>query len=221
MNRSHLHVFLFITLQLGHALVLDGNTVLRMGPWTTGCWRYIPECVNGMSLALWLKVTQIPTWNNRDHGIISTLNSGKGNGFFLAIWTFSGDLEIGFGIFDPNDGLYKLFTVSPISTGSWHHYVFDITYDTENPIFNGYFDSITKSSSIWSVNKGFSPSDTFRDVIVFGNMYADYPNSYMPSVMIDEVLMFNYTLTLSVQLQCTITYRNYYNIQKSGIFDNI
>ena len=165
-----------------------------MGPWTTGCWRYIPDCTEGMTLALWLKVTTLPGVDNSDHGIISTLHSNKGNGFFLCIFTYSGNLYVGYGIYDPFQGSYEIFYYNPVSIESWGHYVFDITYNSGSPTFNFYMDGSTTTGTVDSYDAGFTPSDTPRDVLVFGNMYADNPDSHMPSVMIDEVLMFNYTL---------------------------
>ncbi len=138
-----------------------------------------------------------PGGNNDDHGIISTLNSNMGNGFFLCIWRYSGNVDLGFGIIDPNNGRYEVIHFDSIPIGSWHHYVFDVFYNSGNPIFNRYLDGVSLIDNHMSLNYGFSPSNTPRNVLVFGNMYADNPDSYMPSAIIDEVLLFNYTLSPS------------------------
>ncbi len=189
--------FVCMNSQLGYALVLDGNTVLGMSTWTTGCWRYIPDCTDGMSLALWLKVTTTPGEDNTDHGIMSTLNSNMGNGFFLTIFTYTGTLYLAYGIHDPMDGDYEIAYYEPADIGSWNHYVFDISYNSGNPICNIYKDGNSTPFGTYSSNSGFSPSSTPRGELVFGNMYADNPDSYMPSAIIDEVLLFNYTLSHS------------------------
>ncbi len=173
---------------------MDGNTVLRMGTWTTGCWRYITDCTDGMTISLWLKVTSTPGGNNKAHGIISTLNLNMGNGFYLATWMYYGDLSLGFGIINPLDGAIENIAINANGIGSWHHYVLDTTINSDNLIFNAYTDGGTTSGSRNSFNYGISPTSTPRDVVVFGNMFADNPDSNMPSVMIDDVLMFNYTL---------------------------
>ncbi len=185
------------TLKVGYSLVLDGSTAVKMGTWTTGCWRSIEDCSDGMTLAIWVKIVTLPAANNKDYGIMSSLQNGVANGFFYTIFKYSGSLYSAFGIIDPADGKYRIDYDYPISVGSWYHYVYTLNYVFgSSPTFSMYRDGSKRPDNI-HVHNMVSANNAIRDDLVFGNMYSDSPNSYKVNAVIDEVLLFNYTVTQS------------------------
>ncbi len=182
---------------LQNGLWLDGSSAVLTGPWPYGCWRHIDGCVDGLSLSIWMKFNAYPT-ECRDYGIISSLNENLGNGFFLLTWNCGSSL-MGFGIREPDTGTSKHVQTSMPSLGVWCHHVYTMAYNLgTTPSIKLYIDgSFETDTVIECCQSDATASNTIRDVLIFGNRYADnYQTYYYYSHMIiDDVAIFEHILS--------------------------
>ncbi len=174
---------------------MDGSSAITTPDEPRGCWSYIPGCVNGFSLSLWLKYTVYPP-NCDDYGIVSSLHSVEAGGFFLASYTCGGT-EMSSGIVDHINGKYMSINnpAPPLST--WTHYVFVIDYVINgDPILKMYQNGIflgLQSKAFWPAGDRVPTNDP-KNVLIFGSRYADVEENLHTAADIDEVLLFDYIL---------------------------
>ncbi len=161
-----------------------------------GCWSYLPDCVNGFSLSVWLNYAVYPT-QCEDYGIVSSLHSEEAGGFFFVTWT-CGSTKMGFGIVDHIDGKYKNIEKVAPPLNTWTHYVFTVDYVHGNdPIMNMYQDGTLQSVSVQYWDGGDKPaSDNPRNILIFGNRFVNDEYKHN-SIDIDDVLLFDYSLDQS------------------------
>ncbi len=189
---------------MGNGLLLDNSSAVTTENWSTGCWRFIPDCIDGLTVAIWIKFLAEPVYKVPcvACGIISSFQHNKASGFSLTSWNCSpGFKHISLAILDPYDGKY-LYTATPLPTlNTWTHYVFTLDYVTSgNPMsmFKMYQNGVIVVSplsnhySVWDK----PASIEIRDTLIFGNGFVDYDADH-PNVVIDNVLMFNYSLNIA------------------------
>ena len=135
-------------------------------------------------------------WAN---GIISSINKDLGGGFSLYINTPVASTEIAFVLKEPDTGLRKYIISNPPSLGIWTHHVYTFNYSLGmTPIFQLYVDGSFVPTT-GQTCCGSPSSYTVRDVLAFGNYYADqyHTLNYFPSMVIDDVALFEYILSSS------------------------
>ncbi len=72
---------------------MDGLSAITSPDRKMGCWSYIPGCVYGFSLSIWLKYAAYPP-TCEDYGIVSSLHSTEAGGFTVGSWTCGGTIII-------------------------------------------------------------------------------------------------------------------------------
>ena len=170
-----------------------------MGNWTFGCWRDIPNC-NGMSLALWLKFNAYPTTKEEFYGIVSSLETGLANGFFLRMWdhTTYGGKELTFG-FLRSGSTEGVWVDSAFPTlGVWSHWVYTMSY-IGSPHIKAYKDGVPATVNEYECCSIFGASDFgTKERLAFGNYFVDDivgGHPYYPDIVIDDVLIFDFILS--------------------------
>ncbi len=180
--------------------------MITTGSWSSGCWRFVPDCTDGFSLALWIKFLDEPTLDDpcHAHGIISSFQSNKASGFTLTSWNCipAGSFKhIALGILDPYSGkfLYKGDILPSLNT--WAHYVFTLDYVPNGyhaTMFNVYKNGVIVTSPLshhWPPFDQPASAET-RDILVFGRGLVD-ADADRPKVVIDNVLIFNYSVNVA------------------------
>lgn len=130
-------------------------------------------------------------------GIVSSLNVNKGNGFFFTTYYRNATVLFTFGMADPVDGKHEVIIgFGEVDLKSWNHFSLNVNYNGGNPSFTVYINKVLLSSysKISYSSASWSGSHTARSVLVFGNLYADIPDSRIPHILIDEFILFNYTI---------------------------
>ncbi len=131
-----------------------------------------------------------------DYGVISSFNQGLGGGFFLVTWNCGSNL-MGFGIREPDTGTVKHVQTAMPSLGVWTHHVYTMGYSLGvAPNIKLYLDGSFETETLLSCCSG-TASNTVRDILIFGNRYADtyQTNMYYPEMIIDDVTIFEYILS--------------------------
>ncbi len=158
-----------------------------------GCWGFLPNCTNGITLGLWFKATEIPT-DSKKYGLVSSFQSGKAGGFSQATW-MANKRYIGFQFIDPYNGKNWYIGEEFPEAGEWHYYVYAFDYNPgSKPNIRIFKDGIPTANGAYRFNGGDEPADGGRrDMMVFGNFYVDDIHNRLKG-LIDNVILFEQSL---------------------------
>ena len=184
---------------LQKALQLNGQSAVLTRGCQRGCWGFLPNCTNGITLGLWFKASEIPhvhsgSISSSMHGIVSTFHFNRAGGFAIAAWKY-GNWRLGFYILDPYDGKDWYLRDPFPQIDTWYYYAYTMDYDFESgPKFNIFKDGNNVQDGAYRYSPGDkSPDNGRRDTIVFGNLYVDNAHNN-PSVLIDNVILIDRSL---------------------------
>ncbi len=177
-------------------------------PENTGCWQQVSGCIDGFSLAFWIKVISGPGINRNAEGVISAMRSKNKEGWGIIVLKWDEHFYLKMEVQDYRiTGAMSSKEIDTVSFGEWVHYV--VTYKYRDPgNVNAQFRVFKNGEShdlMSSYLHGDFTSDEV-DKITFGRWFHEDSSYPLGDALLDELIIFDGNLDDNLAQQL---YRNY------------